>query len=153
MKSELQRAVRLRKRGRLKSAIKLLSQLQKRNPMNPDVYYQLAWAYDISGQERKAVWPYIKSLELGLRKTERKSAYLGLGSTLRSLGDLKASRSVLLKGIREFPKNRPLRVFLALTERDLGNSKAAFKILMIELIETTRNTDLASYKRALLQYV
>jgi len=152
MKRELQRAVQLRKRGRLNAAIKLLVQLQKRNPMNPNVHYELASAYDISGQERKAVGPYTRSLKLGLRKSERKSAYLGLGSTLRCLGELKTSKEVLVKGIREFPTDRPLRVFLALTERDLRNFKAAFKILMIELIETTRSADIASYKRALFRY-
>lgn len=94
--NDLERAIQLREAGQLEEAKTILLELIKREPMNPSVWYQCAWVHDAMELEREAVPYYQRSLELELQDEERQGAYLGLGSTLRTLG--------MYEGIQEYKK-------------------------------------------------
>ncbi|WP_280512914.1 tetratricopeptide repeat protein [Carnobacterium inhibens] len=53
--------------------------------------YQCAWSYDLLGEEKKAVPFYEQSIKLGLVGEDLEGAYVGLGSTYRTLGGIQKS--------------------------------------------------------------
>jgi tetratricopeptide (TPR) repeat protein len=145
----LKKATTFRKNGHLKRSLSSLQKLIKSYPTDPDVNYQLAWAFDILGRESSAAQFYEKALALGLKK-DRVGALLGLGSTYRHLGQYKKSLKILDQGIAEFPCYRALQVFRALTLAKLNKDNEVAKTLLTQLLETTNDSSIKLYKRALL---
>jgi RimJ/RimL family protein N-acetyltransferase len=124
----------------------------KEHPQNADLNYLAACICDGYRTEAEAIPFYLKSLDLGLKGTDRRDAFLGLASTYRSLGQYENSKKTFEVGIREFPLYRPYSVFLALTEFNLDNSAGAIKLLLDQILETTSNQEILSYERALKFY-
>lgn len=129
----------------------LLGELLALYPNNPDVHYQLAWTYDAQGKEPEAVPHYEAALANGLIEG-REGAYLGLGSTYRCLGQYQKSAEVFDRAIKEFPDNRALKVFHALTLYNLGQPDKSVERLLTQLLETTSDPAIKSYSRALAFY-
>ena len=113
--------------------------------------YQLAWTCDSLGKESEAVPYYEAALANGLER-DRAGAILGLGSTYRCLGEYEKSLKVLDQGVREFPDQRPLKIFRALTLYNLGRAKESMGDLLVQLVETTADESIRSYQRALHFY-
>jgi RimJ/RimL family protein N-acetyltransferase len=124
----------------------------KEHPQDADLNYLAACICDGYRTEAEAIPFYLKSLELGLKGTDRRDAFLGLASTYRSLGQYENSKKTFEVGIKEFPLYRPYSVFLALTEFNLNNSAGAIKLLLDQILETTSNQEILSYERALKFY-
>ena len=76
-------------------------------------------------------------------------ALIGLGSTLRALGQHARSAEVLRSGKLQFPDNREFDVFLALTLHASGKQAEALRLALETLIETTEDPGLTAYGRAL----
>src|SRR5215203_741199 len=74
-----------------------------------------AFAHDTAGQETEAIPEYRAAIEAGLEDDELLGALLGLGSSLRNVGELEESARVLRQGVTRFPDHAALRVYLALT--------------------------------------
>lgn len=146
------RVIDLRKNGDYKESNELLRKLVKKFPGNASINYQCAWSFDLLGEEAKAVPFYEKAIELGLPLTEMEGAILGLGSTYRTLGDYDKSKSTFLKGIERFPNNIAMLTFYSMTLYNLNEHKQAMEILLKCLIETTEDTDIISYKKAIEFY-
>ena len=94
---------------------------------------------------------YEKAISNGLIE-DRSGAILGLGSTYRCLGEYEKSLVTLDQGIQEFPENRVLKVFRALTLYNLGKSEESVNQLLIQLIDTTSDASIKSYDKALRFY-
>lgn len=103
------------------------------------------------GKESEAVPFYEKAIANGL-KEDRSGAMLGLGSTYRCLGDYEKSLKVFDQAIQEFPANRPLQTFRALTLYNLGRNEESVSQLLIQLLDTTQDPSIKSYEKALRFY-
>jgi tetratricopeptide (TPR) repeat protein len=86
---------------------------------------------------------------LGLPRDELESALLGLGSTLRALGRHQESLEVLDRAVAEFPQNRALEVFHAMSRYNNGKTKEATETLLRLLVATTTDDEIRSYEAAL----
>ncbi|HEY4552562.1 MAG TPA: tetratricopeptide repeat protein [Bacillaceae bacterium] len=150
---ELKKAIRLRSEGRLEEANVLLVELAAREQGNAYIQYQCAWSFDVLGKEAEAVPFYQTALRLGLKDDEdAQGAYLGLGSTYRTLGDYENSRKVLEEGISRFPNHWGLKVFYAMTLYNLDDHKGAMDLLLKGLAQTSMDPSISPYKKAIEFY-
>lgn len=151
MQCKIAAAIALRKEKKYAEAEKILLDLLSEDSENPDLNYQLASTYDVQGREAEAVAPYEKAIRLGLA-TDHEGAMLGLGSTYRCLGLYEKSLAMFNQAIAEFPENRALKVFRALTLYNLGSAEESVGQLLIQLLDTTSDKSIQSYERALRFY-
>ena len=148
-KTELDAIVGARAHGQAKEILPRLKSLNERHPNVAEINYQLAWTCDVLGRAQDALPWYEKAIALGLPPNELSGALLGLGSTLRSVGQLDRSAEVLRSGKIQFPENREFDVFLALTLHDQGRHAGAMKLLLETLCDTTEDPGLTAYQRAI----
>ncbi|MEY3774795.1 MAG: hypothetical protein RLZZ129_1575 [Verrucomicrobiota bacterium] len=148
-KPELDAIVGARHGGQIDHVLDLLKQLDARFPNVAEINYQLAWTCDVLGHETEALPFYEKAVALGLPPNELSGALLGLGSTLRNLGQHERSAEVLRSGRAQFPDNREFDVFLALTLHDLGRHTEATKLLLEVIADTSDDPGLTAYQRAI----
>ena len=62
------------------------------------------------------------------------------------------AEETLRLGVREFPDNRALQVFLAITLYNTQQHKEAMELVLVNLLETTSDEKLQYFKRGLLYY-
>lgn len=149
---EVELAASLRESGDLDEAASLLSRVLAEAPDDPDANYHMAWLYDVQGREREAVPYYVRAIDAGLSGTDRASAFLGLGSTHRALGEYVEAVDVLRRGVAEFPDDRALQTFLAMALYNAGKHRESVELLLGNLVATTSDPDIKSYERALTYY-
>jgi predicted Zn-dependent protease len=152
MDQRLAHAVELREQGALEEARQLLLDLRRERPDDPQVAVQTAWVHDSMGLEEEAVEHYEAALAGDLTDQEARGAYLGLGSTLRTLGRDEDSDRVLRAGIERFPDFPALRAFHAMTLYNLGRPREAVQLLLEVLLETADEPSIERYRRALTAY-
>lgn len=148
-KEELEAVVGARAHGQSKEIIPRLKSLDERHPNVPEINYQIAWSCDVVGLAADALPYYEKAVALGLSPNELSGALLGLGSTLRTLGQHARAVKVLRSGKHQFPENREFDVFLALALHDLGHHGEAMQLMIETLCDTTEDPGLTAYQRAI----
>ena len=148
-KEELDAIVGARAHGQASQLLPRLQDLDARHPHVAEIAYQIAWTCDTLGRAEQAVAAYEKAIALGLPPNEHSNALIGLGSTLRTLGQLDRSAEVLRSGQRQFPDNREFDAFLALTLHAQGKHAEALALALDTLITTTEDPGLTAYGRAL----
>jgi uncharacterized protein (DUF952 family) len=144
-------ALALRKEDKPEEALDLLTALLDLHPGDANLNYQIARTHDFMGKESQAVFYYEEALKQGITE-DRRGVYLGLGSTYRCLGEYEKSMQTFDRGLEEFPGDRALKVFRALTLFNLGRSEESVEALLIQLLETTSDEDIKAYERALRFY-
>ena len=147
----LKEAIKLRESGHPEEARIILEKLAQEYPENAQVNYQCAWCFDVLGLEKDAIPYYEKAIELGLPDNDLKDAYLGLGSTYRTVGEYNKSENLLLDGIKKFDDNG-LRSFLAMTKYNLGKHEEAMEILLKLLSSSSEDESIQRYKKAIFYY-
>lgn len=152
MREEVGKAVRLRKEGRLKESNERLVELAKKHPDDPEIQYQAAWSFDVLGEEVSAVPYYETAIGAGLPGKDREGAFLGLGSTYRTLGEYRKSHQVFCRGREEFPESRALQVFHAMVLYNLGRHAEAMELLLNNLADTTSDPGIGDYGKAIRFY-
>ncbi|MEK4441484.1 MULTISPECIES: tetratricopeptide repeat protein [Niallia] len=152
MNIKLNKAIDLRKNGKLKESNELIGELVRDFPEDAIYNYQYAWSFDILGEEEKAVPYYENAIKIGLPSKDMEGAILGLGSTYRALGEYENSKDVFLKGMELFPDNHAIQVFYSMTLYNLKEHSKAMELILKCLINTTNDTELLSYKRAINFY-
>lgn len=152
MNIKLNKALDLRKNGNFKESNEVLSKLVSEFPEDALYNYQYAWSFDILGEEEKAVPYYENAIKIGLPSKDMEGAILGLGSTYRALGEYENSKDVFLKGMELFPDNHAIQVFYSMTLYNLKEHSKAMELILKCLINTTNDTELLSYKRAINFY-
>lgn len=130
----------------------LLSKLVLEFPDNALVNYHFAWSFDVLGLEADAVPYYEKAIQIGLNETNAMGAFIGLGSTYRALGQYDKSEIVFEKGIEQFPENKAMKTFYAMTLYNLGKHREAMEILLTSIAHSTNDSEILSYKRAIEFY-
>jgi tetratricopeptide (TPR) repeat protein len=148
-KPELDAITGARHGGQVASALGLLKQLDARHPNVAEINYQLAWTCDVLGHETEALPYYERAIALGLPANELSGALLGLGSTLRNLGQYERSAEVLRSGQAQFPDNREFDVFLAMTLHHLGGHAEAMRLLLTVIADTSDDPGLTACQRAI----
>jgi len=145
-------ADKLRSKNHHEEACQLLVQLASEFPTNPVVQYKTACAYDFLGRERDAIPYYHAAIENDLPDTDLRGAYLGLGSTYRTLGQYAESKRILQEGLSRFPDANEIKVFLAMTLYNLGENHEAVSSLLQVITDTTSDEKIESYERAIRFY-
>ena len=148
-KPELDAIVGARHGGQIAGVVKPLHDLDTRYPNVAEIAYQLAWTCDVLGDAAEALPHYERALALGLAPEEHASALLGLGSTLRVLGQTERAAAVLRAARTQFPDHREFDAFLALALHDLGHHGEALALVLNALVETTEDVGLTAHQRAL----
>jgi tetratricopeptide (TPR) repeat protein len=148
-KEELDAIVGARAHGQSAEILPRLRRLDERHPNVAEITYQIAWTHDVLGQQSEAVPAYEKAIALGLPPNEHSGALIGLGSSLRQLGQLDRSAEVLRSGKAQFPANPEFDAFLALTLHAQGKHAEALRLALDTLCETTEDPGLTAYQRAL----
>ncbi len=148
-KAELDAIVGARAHGQSREILPRLKSLDERHPNVAEIHYQLAWTCDVLDHEAEALPHYEKAVALGLAPNDLAGALLGLGSTLRALGQLERSAEVLRSGQLQFPDNPEFAVFLALTLHAQGKHGEALRLTLETLCATTEDPGLTAYQRAI----
>lgn len=151
MHPQLTKAINLRTTGNLKEANDILVKLASEYPDDPHINYQCAWSFDVMGLEKEAVPYYEKAIAIGLPDEDMKEAYLGLGSTYRTIGEYEKSKRLFLEGLERYDSNS-LRVFLAMTLFNLGEHEKSMELLLKVIAETSADEDVSGYKKAIEFY-
>lgn len=133
-------------------ARELAAQLAEQQPDDALVQYEAACVHDYLGQERAAVPYYRRAIAAGLPPTQLRSAYLGLGSTLRALGQFDAALIVFDEGLTHFPTALELQTFRAMTLYNLDRPKEAVAVLLGVVCATTADTELQGLVPAISTY-
>lgn len=141
----------LKQAGDEQGAIRHFQRLVERYPDDPLAHAELAYAYDFAGWEEAAVAPYRRALELGLPAHRLPGHLLGLGSTLRNVGQIAESVRVLEDAAARFPDRADLQVFLALSRHSAGDATGAL-VTLLDLILASPGVDLHGYERAIRCY-
>jgi tetratricopeptide (TPR) repeat protein len=148
-REELDAIVGARAHGQAEEIFPRLQKLDAKHPNVAEINYQLAWTCDVLGRAQDALPYYEKAVALGLPPNELSGALIGLGSTLRELGQLDRSAAVLRSGKAQFPDNAEFDVFLALTLHASGRHADALRLALDTLCETTEDPGLTAYQRAI----
>lgn len=106
--------------------------------------------HDRNGEELEAIPHYRKALELGLSAGDRAGAMLGLGSSLRNVGQVDESLLILRRAVAEFPNDSALVAFLALSLHSAGQHTASVIQLLALVVQ---HVPLDGYDRALSFYL
>lgn len=148
-KEELYAIVGARAHGQAKEILPRLHKLDAKHPNVAEINYQLAWTCDVLDRATDALPYYEKAVALGLPPNELSGALIGLGSTLRTLGQLDCSAEVLRSGQTQFPDNPEFAAFLSLTLHSQGRTAEALRLALDTLCETTDDPGLTAYQRAI----
>jgi len=142
----------LRRAGRHDEARDLAVELASQAPDDAELQFEAAWVHDFVGQEAEAVPYYLSALSGNLRPELLRRAYLGLGSTYRTIGKFAEAERVLTEGLARFPDANEMKVFLAMVSHNLGRSKQAVEMLLSLLAETSADQNIQSYREAIAFY-
>jgi tetratricopeptide (TPR) repeat protein len=141
-----------RRSGDLESARQLALVLAAEHPRDAELQYQAACVHDQLGREAEAVPFYEAALALGLPDESLRGAYLGLGSTFRTLGQYRQAEATLQAGLAHFPDAAELKTFLAMTLHNLGQSRQAVELLLTVVADTSADAHVAAYRDAIRFY-
>jgi tetratricopeptide (TPR) repeat protein len=141
-----------RRSGDLEGARRLALALVAEHPGHAELQYEAACVHDQLGLEADAVPFYEAALALGLPGEHLRGAYLGLGSTLRTLGRYEQAEATLRAGLARFADAAELRTFLAMTLHNRGQSRQAVEMLLGVVADTSADAHVAAYREAIRFY-
>lgn len=142
----------LRREGKHEEARVLAAELAPRSPQDAELQYEAASVHDYLGREAEAIPFYMAAIAGDLPPESLRGAYLGLGSTYRTLGRYIEAKATLVEGLVRFPDANEMKVFLAMVLYNLGEGKQAIESLLLILAETTSDVNLQPYRRAIELY-
>lgn len=151
MNSRVIEAIKLRENGQLEDANALLLSLANEFPEDAYINYQCAWSFDVLGLEKEAVPFYEKAIKVGLPEKDLIEAYIGLGSTYRTIGEYEKSKKLLKSAIEKYDNNA-LKIFFAMTLYNLGEYSESTEILLNIIAETSSDKDIIAFKKAIAYY-
>ncbi|MDZ5472011.1 tetratricopeptide repeat protein [Bacillus sp. 31A1R] len=145
-------AVKLMEENNYKEAKELLLDLIVENSEDYLINFYCAEAHDGLGLEREAIPFYQKALENGMEGELKEKAFVQLGSSLRCIGEYDHALVIFKEGLKEFPNNHALKVFLSMTLYNIGEYKESVENLLETIIESSSDKWINTYKRALSFY-
>ena len=152
-RAELDAIIGARAFGQFNQLLPRLQALDETHPNVAEIIFQIAWTAETLGRHTEALPAYEKAISLGLPPNELSGAYLGLGNTLRALGQHGKAMHTFRTGKSLFPENREFDAFLALALHDLGQHTESLKLALEALCDTTADPGLTAYARTLRHQV
>jgi predicted enzyme related to lactoylglutathione lyase len=131
-----------------------LTRLAEADPRNAWLLAEIGGVFDSCGFEQEACMWYERALSLGEDKFPMENLpdfYVGCGSTLRNIGRLAESESVLRKALGRWPNSSALQFFLGLTLKSQGRAHEAISALVALHVGSWDNS-VKSYTRAIQTY-
>ncbi len=122
------------------------------SPDDATLLYETACLHDYLGLEVEAIPFYRRAIAAGLEGDDRRGAFLGLGSTCRTLGRHEEALAVFDEGQAQFPEAEDLRVFRAMALHNVGRSKEAIESLLGVIARTSADPSIVNYRRAIELY-
>jgi hypothetical protein len=107
---------------------------------------------DRAGREAEAIPRYRDAIACGLPEADLPRAYLGLGSSLRLVGEHAEAVRVLREGVARCGGHGPLRVFLAFALWDAGARGDALVELVEAALAAPGSPDLEAYAEPMRRY-
>jgi tetratricopeptide (TPR) repeat protein len=150
--SHAEQVLALRRTGQHEEACVLARRLAAQAPHDAELQYETACVHDYLGREAQAVAFYQAALSGELSAEHLRSAYLGLGSTYRTLGQYADAERTLREGLARFADAAELKAFLAMALHNLGRSKEAVELLLTLLAESSADASIQAYREAILFY-
>ncbi|MGU3433080.1 tetratricopeptide repeat protein [Actinomycetes bacterium M1A6_2h] len=138
-----------RDRADMAPTITYFRELLDAHPGNAAVLYELAGSYDTAGDEATAETYYLQAFDAGLSGDRRRRALLQYGSTLRNLGRIDESLSVLARATAEFPESDSLRVFHALSLHASGRYDDALAETLLLIADRLDSDEVRRYEAAI----
>ncbi|OTW75931.1 hypothetical protein BK702_30340 [Bacillus thuringiensis serovar cameroun] len=148
MEHLLKQAIKLRNEKKYAQSREILIGLTNFTK-NAEVLYQCAWIHDVMGLETEAVPYYEQAIANGLDGESLCGAYIGLGSTYRCIGEYEKAIVVLEAGVKKFPENDPMRVFLSLAKYNVNEHESAMKLLLETVVKVD---EVKEFERAISFY-
>jgi len=142
----------LRQSGKHDEARELAVQLLAQVSGDAELEYEAASVHDYLGREAEAVPYYLAAISGDLPPELLRSAFLGLGSTYRALGQYDSAVHTLREGLMKFPDASEIKTFLAMALHNLGDSKQAVELLLVLLAESSNDKHIQSYREAIMFY-
>jgi tetratricopeptide (TPR) repeat protein len=142
----------LHREGKHEEARALAVELVANTPGDAELQYEAACVHDYLGREAEAIPFYTSALAGSLEQESLRGAFLGLGSTYRTLGRYGEAKATLLEGLARFPEAGEIKVFLAMALHNLGESKRAIESLLLLLAETSNHEAIQAYREAIRLY-
>lgn len=116
---------------------------------DPRLIFELASAYDSSGDDRRAIALYEEAMGAGLREPHRHRALIQQASSYRNIGDLASARRILDALFELRPGSAAVAAFRALTMLDQGQAPAAVADLINALLSHAGDADDDAYRASL----
>jgi cyanophycin synthetase len=123
------------------------------DPGDPRLIFELAGAYDSTGDQRQAIALYDRALDAGLHEPHRHRALLRQASSYRNVGNLTAARLILDALSEQRPGSAAVAAFRALTMLDQGEATGAVADLINVLLSRSGDADDEACRAALHRYV
>lgn len=152
MNVSIEEALQLRQQGKHRSALKAFLKLEKIDPSQGEISYQIASTYDNLGHESLAIPYYQKAIRQGLKTESLLGAYVGLGSSLRAMGHYKKALAIFKLAKQQFSDQKIFIVFEAMTLYNLHQSEKAMKKLLFLLTEYRHDSSIQMYQKAIRFY-
>jgi tetratricopeptide (TPR) repeat protein len=152
MHDDLRKVLGMRAEGRHLEARKFVAEAVQRQPKDAELQYQAACVHDFLGFEKQAVAYYRSALHGPLSAASLEGTFLGLGSTYRNIGRYADAVKTLNEGLKRFPNNRAMAVFLALAQYNAGEAKLAVESLATLLAQTSSDASIQAHARAIVLY-
>ncbi|MBO1218079.1 tetratricopeptide repeat protein [Mammaliicoccus sciuri] len=152
MTNTIDEVIELRSKKEYIKAKEKMEDILSKDPNNAYYNYQMAWCLDNLGLEHEAIHYYHKSINNNLELIYLKDAYIGLGSTYRSIGKFKEAEHILNEGLTKFDDSPVLKIFLAITQYNMNNNQKSVSLLIDTLLTNVENTEIHEYKNALKFY-
>lgn len=152
MKNTIDEVIELRSKKEYIKAKEKMENILSKDPNNAYYNYQMAWCLDNLGLEHEAIHYYHKSINNNLELIYLKDAYIGLGSTYRSIGKYKEAEHILYEGLTKYDDSPVLKIFLAITQYNMNNNQKSVSLLIDTLLTNVENTEIHEYKNALKFY-
>lgn len=135
MEDLLKKAIQLRNEKKLAESREILLRLINYS-QSPEIFYQCAWTHDAMGMETEAVPFYESAIALGLEGESLRGAYIGLGSTYRCIGEYEKAIATLEEGIKLYPDDDAMKVFLSIAKYNVQSHEDAIKLLLEVVVKT-----------------
>ncbi|MGG2015037.1 tetratricopeptide repeat protein [Bacillus sp. S10(2024)] len=148
MENLLKKAIQLRNENKFAQSREILLSLTNFT-QNPEILYQCACTHDAMGMETEAVSYYEKAIELGLEGESLRGAYIGLGSTYRCIREYEKAIATLEEGIKLYPDDDAMKVFLSIAKYNVQSHEDAMKLLLEVVVKTE---GVKNYERAITFY-
>ncbi|SDN59810.1 tetratricopeptide repeat protein [Bacillus sp. OK048] len=122
-------------------------------PNSARAKFELANAYDFTGQENKAISLYEDSISIGLDAEYEAYALLQLGSSLRNVGRIDDAIRILSDAEQRYPEFPSISMFLGIAMHDKNRNAEALRKNLNVMLRHVKTSDIERYRMALENYI